>query len=72
MSRVARTAIVFRVAHIVEGRDTAEMLRILAVCRALGFVPRAEYLARPYTVPKDERIMPSWCADRGAPPVGDG
>ncbi len=55
-----RCAITFRVEHLLDYRDTAEIARILAVCRELGFVPLAEYLARPYIVPEGERRLPRW------------
>lgn len=56
----APCAITFRVDHLLDYRDTAEIARILAVLRELGFVPLAEYTARPHIVPEAERTLPNW------------
>jgi hypothetical protein len=67
-----RCAITFAVGHVLDYRDTAEIARILAPLRTLGFVPLAEYRARPHTVPGERRHLPSWCAGGAMPPVRDG
>lgn len=60
-------AITFPVAHLVPGRDTAAIARLLAVLRDFGFVPLAEYTARPHAVPEAERLLPGWAARTGPP-----
>jgi hypothetical protein len=58
--------------HVLDYRDTAEIARALAILRTLGFVPLAEYLARPYTVPEDQRRLPGWATGTAILAAADG